>query len=197
VETIQIGKLRLVVAPDDVADDRRERLTRTSKPKQKPKCRKRMSQAKLIFARASLHGIRGVRKVGNGGLIDQPIESNGWRVMPPSLYKGIIPRDAWETAEMLTKGIAIKGYVIADDKRTLRRRWQSFATRVPKISPDWQRIATVTGRVAAAIALAGAIISFFPLVLGLGAIGVALAYDPLLIAVTAEDEWICLYEWWD
>jgi hypothetical protein len=197
METVQIGNLRWVVTPEDIADNPEECVAPASQSRKKGLRRKRASQANLILARANLHKIENVRVIGRGGLVDQAIESNGWRVMPPSLYKGIIPREAWETAEALTKGIPIKGFLIADDRRSVESSRQSIAARIPKINPDWRKIVTITGRVAGAIALAGAVVSFLPLLLGIGAIGVALAYDPLLIAVTADDEWICLYEWWE
>ena len=196
METIQIGNVRLVVAPDDAVDHQWECSTPTSKPRQKAKLRKSISQAKLIFARAHLHRIKNVRKVGHGGLIDQPIKTNGWLVTPPGMYEGIIPREAMPTAEILTKGIPIKGFLIADDQRVNEQVQQNSAARQQTISLDWGKIATGVGKVAAAVAVAGAVISFLPLVLGIGAIGIALSYDPLLIAVTAEDEWICVYEWW-
>jgi len=197
METIQVGNIRLVVAPKEVLAQEDVTCATVPIPKQKAKPRKRISQANLIFARASLQGISDVRKVGDGSLIDEPIEINGWLVMPIDMYKGIIPPEAWQTAETLTKGMSIKGFLVADDKKSIKRKPRAQDVTTPKVSPDWGKIATSLGQVTAAIAVCGAIISFFPLVLGIGAIGIALAYDPLLIAVTAEDEWICVYQWWD
>ena len=197
METIQIdkNKLRWFVAPEiDEASPQRES---TSNQRLKARPRKPVSQAKLIFALAKMHGYENVRKVGEGDLIDQPIKTNGWLVMPIEMYKGIIPREARETAETITKGIAIKGFLIADDMRSVEGRREEPKVLLPKVSPDWGKIASGAGKVAAAIAVGGAIISILPVVLGIGAITLALAYDPLLIAVTAENEWICVYQWWD
>jgi hypothetical protein len=195
VEAVQIGDLVLTVVPE--ADEYPEReCYSVSKPKKKARPRKTVSQSKLILANATINGAENVRKVGRGGLINRPIKTNGWLVMPIEMYKGIIPREGVEIAETLTKGIPIKGFLIAEDVRGIEERRQKPTNLKPNILPDWRKITSGAGRVAAAIAVCGAIISFFPLVLGIGAIGVALAYDPLLIAVTEEDEWMCLYEWW-
>jgi len=196
METVQIGDLVLTVAPEAVETSERESCS-VSKPKEKVRPRKTVSQSKLILANAKLNGNKNVRKVGKGGLIDRAMETNGWLVMPIEMYKGIIPPEAMETAETLTKGIPIKGFLIADDMRSIEHRRQEPRVLLPKVSPDWGKIASSAGKVAAAIAVGGVIISFLPLVLGIGAIGMALAYDPLLIAVTAEDEWICVYQWWE
>lgn len=198
METIQIGNnVRWFVAPEVAeAAPGSESSFPVSKPKRKARPRKAVSQAKIIFAIAEMHGYENVRKVGEGGLIDQPIETNNWLVTRKELYRGIIPPEGLQQAENLTKGIPIKGFVVADDKRRIEQLSPKRTWTAPSISPDWGKIATGAGKVAAAIAVGGAIISFFPLVLGIGVIGAALAYDPLLIAVTAEDEWICLYEWW-
>ena len=194
MDSIQIGNLRFVVAPERQGLHRKERSVSRSKPKVKR--RRLVSQAKQISARAKLYGLENVRKVGDGGLITQPVETKGWLVMPPDMYDGIIPRPAWEAAETLTKGIAIKGFLIADDKRAIeqRERRQEMANRLKSV--NWTNIASTTGRVAGVIAVVGLVISFVPAVLGLALIGVALTYDPLLIAVTEDDQWICVYEWW-
>jgi hypothetical protein len=196
VETVQIGDLVLTVGPEAVVDPGREAGS-VSKPKEKASPRKTVSQSKLILANAKLNGTKNVRIVGKGDLIDRSIITNGWLVLPLEMYKGIIPREGMEIAENLTKGIPIKGFLIADDMRSIEHRRQEATVLKPKISPDWRKIASGAGKVAAAIAVGGAIISLFPLVLGIGALGVAIAYDPLLIAVTAENEWISVYQWWD
>jgi hypothetical protein len=186
VETIQIGNLSFVVAPKETVTKRRNNNSSSvSRSRRKPK-----PQAKRILTIASRHGWDSVRKVGNGGLINQPVMTNGWLVMPIEMYKNIIPPEGIQQAKILTKGIDIKGLLIADDQRNYERQSQK------KSLPEWGKIATGFGKLAAVIALGTAVISFFPIVLGVGAIGAALAYDPLLIAVTTEDEWICLYEWW-
>jgi hypothetical protein len=156
-----------------------------------------VSQSKQIFARAKLYGLENVRQVGNGGLVKEPTETNGWLAMPLNMYDGIIPREAWEAAEILTKGIAIKGFLVADDKRIVDRkmRRQAMIDRVKSV--DWGKVASDAGRVAAAIAVVGAVIAFLPAVLMVGAmVGALTLYDPLLIAVTEDDEWICVHEWW-
>lgn len=193
METVEIGNLRWVVAPQR---QRNECVTSSSKLKPKAKHRKRFSQAKQIFARARMYGASNVRKVGDGAMIEQSIETNGWLVMPKNMYGGIIPRKGLEIAEALTEGIPIKGFVVADDKRAVERRLRKEALVSRLRSIDWANIASTTGRVAGAIAVVAAVISFLPALLLVVAIGGALAYDPLLIAVTEEDEWVCVYEWW-
>lgn len=196
METVQIGDLVLAVAPDVAQPSEVTSASQSSKAKRKAESRRSISQSKLICGRAKMHGFQHVRLVGRGALIDQPMKLNGWLVMPPEMYGGIIPRDAWDAAITLTKGIAIKGFLIADDARSPQHQSQAHPARVPQISINWEKVARGVGWGVAAIAAAGAVISLLPLVLGIGALGIALAYDPLLIAVTAEDEWICLYEWW-
>jgi hypothetical protein len=193
VETIDTGNLPWVVAP------KRQQLVKDLAAKSRPKTkrRKRISQAKKILARARLYGLEDVRKVGDGGLVKEPTETNGWLVMPPPMYDGIIPHEAWEAAEILTKGLPIKGFLVADDKRIVDRklRRQAMIDRVKSV--DWGKVASDAGRVAATIAVVGAVIAFLPAVLMVGAmVGALTLYDPLLIAVTEDDEWICVYEWW-
>ena len=197
METIEIGNLRFVVVPEEQQVQRKERSVSRAKPKTKAKQRRRVSQAKQIFARAKLYGLENVRKVGEGGLIDQPMETNGWLAMPLDMYDGIIPREAWDAAEILTKGIPIKGFLIADDKRIVDRklRRQAMIDRVKSV--DWGKVSSDAGRVAAAIAVVGLVVAILPAVLFFGVmLGALTLYDPLLIAVTEDDEWICVYEWW-
>jgi hypothetical protein len=196
VETVQIRDLVLTVAPSESDVDLNGQTSHKLDPGRKVSRRRKVSQSKLILANAITYGYQNIRRIGNGGLIDRPIKTNGWLVMPPDYYKGIIPPEAWKVAEHLTRGIPVKGFLVAEDLR--REQPPPVGTlRTSKISPDWRKIVTRVGWVAGSIAVAGAVISIFPVVLGIAAVGVALSYDPVLIAVTAEDEWICLYEWWD
>src|SRR5215208_4798076 len=121
MQTVQIGDLVLTVVPEAVETSGRETCS-VSNPKAKARPRKPVSQSKLIFANAKLNGNKNVRKVGEGDLITQPIETNGWLAMPIEMYKGIIPREGMEIAETLTKGIPIKGFLIADDMRSIEQR---------------------------------------------------------------------------
>jgi hypothetical protein len=196
VETVQIRNLVLTVVPD-VAQVTEGSFFPASKPKRKAEPRRNVSQSKLIFAIAKKYGFKNVRLIGYGSLIDQTIESNGWLVMPMDKYKCIIPPEVMQQAETLTKGIPIKGFLVAEDRRRLEQQSQKKVLTAAEPSPDWGKIAGITGKVAATIAVVGLTISFLPLVLGVAAIGAALSYDPLLIAVTAEDEWIVVGEWWD
>ena len=199
METIQIDKMEWVVMPEFVVVPEVEQVRKKERSvaKSKAKPRRRVAQSKQIFARAKLYGLENVRKVGEGGLIDQPMETNGWLAMPLDMYDGIIPREAWDAAETLTKGIAIKGFLIADDKRVVDRKLQrqEVVNRIKSV--DWERAASTMGRAAAAIAVVGLVIAALPVVVMFGVmLGALTLYDPLLIAVTEDDEWICVYEWW-
>lgn len=195
MDTIENRQLRFVVAPEEKRVGSKDNSVSKSKPKVKP--RRHISQAKQIFARAKLYRLENVRKVGDGELITQPVETKGWLVMPPDMYDGIIPREAWDVAQVLTQGIAIKGFLIADDKRAIDRklRRQEIINRVKSV--DWGKVATETGRVVAAITVVGVAIVALPALLVVGAVATTVSLDPLLIAVTEDDEWIAVYEWWD
>lgn len=260
--TIQIGKnLPWVVAPEeDGATVGTESFFTVSKRKWKVGPRKPRSQANRILALAKAQGWEDVRRVGRGGMIGEPLETNGWLVMPIEMYKGSIPFEAFQRESIIKARVKVKGFLIADDQQRSRQGWNRiaaiwprYATELKKISNvvtdilqrakdhlhyvatlppskriewkeitnvithglqsakqrwtslasiwssheiDWKKSADVLGKVALAAVIVMAISSLLPVILLVMAIGAGLVYDPLLIAVTEEDEWICLYEWW-
>jgi hypothetical protein len=197
MEQIQIGDLVLTVAPDVAESSQEGSAFPTSKPKRKVEPRRNVQQSKLILAIAKKHGFENVRQIGYGALPDQPLASNGWLVMPRQMYKGIIPPHVLQQAEILTKGIPIKGFIVADDQRHIEQERKNKVAAKPVVTPDWRKIAATAGKAAAVAAVGAAVVAALPVVLGIGLIGATLVYDPLLIAVTAEDEWIVVGEWWD
>jgi hypothetical protein len=193
VETIQIGDIRWVVAPEIAGKQNREAFVSASEPKRKARQQKHRSQLKIIFDNAKKYALKNVRIVGQGGLIDRPIDTNGWRVMPIDMYEDIIPPEVMQDAELLTKGIPIKGFLVAEDKRHIVEKKKPVT---PEIHTDWGEALINLCKVVAAVAVGTVVITNLPLILFAGALGSALVYDPLLIAVTEENEWVCVAEWW-
>ncbi len=197
METVRINDLVFVVVPDAAEAPERENSFSISKPKRKAGLRKSVSQLKLLLAVAKRRGWENVRKIGHGGMINQPIETNGWLVMPIAMYKGIIPPEAIQKIETLANiGIHVKGFLIADDQRHAAEQWNDVASQRPSNVIDWEKTANVLGKILAVTMIGAVIISLFPLFLAVGAIGAGIAYDPILIIVTDEDEWVSLYEWY-
>jgi len=196
VETVQIKDLVFTVAPEVAKVSETEPSSLVSIPAGEANTLKTDSQSNRILAIAKECGWDDVRVVGEGGVINQPIELNGWLVMPIGLYKKSIPPEAFQRVETIINAEGkMKGFLIADDLRSGEKQSANARFEIPAVSPDWGKIATGIGKVAAVVAVITAVISFLPILLGVGAIGAALVYDPLLIVVTAEDEWVCIYEW--
>jgi hypothetical protein len=127
--------------------------------------------------------------VGRGGMINKPVETNGWLVMRLEDYKGNIPPEALEKMEEVKKKCNVEGFLIADDLRSDK----------PAESPASDIILKIVLAVVAVIAIGILMIPILMISAALmGALGGALYVDPLLIAVDDESgEWISLFEWWE
>lgn len=185
-----------VVAPEVAAAPEIAPAIRFRKPKRRAAPRLCISQSTVILAIAKMQGWEEVRKVGQGGMIDGPIETNGWKVISLEMYKGIIPPEAMHKVETLTRGIRLKGLLVADDMQHIEQQSRTMPLVAPAVSPDWEKIGAGLGKVALVAAIGMAVIAVLPLVLGVAGVAAALAYDPLIIGVTQENEWIELCEWW-
>ena len=130
---------RFVVAPEAAEVPEIVHAVVIPKPKRKVSPRLSVPQSTLILANAKMNGWEDVRKVGQGDMIDRPIETNGWLVMPIEMYTGIIPPEAIQHAEILTMGVQIKGLLVADDIQHVERQSQTMPLAAPSVSPDWEK----------------------------------------------------------
>jgi hypothetical protein len=198
VETVQINDLVFVVAPEVVEAPKSKSSSSVFRPKGKAGVCNPVPQSKLILAVAKRHGWENVRVVGHGEMIDQPIETNGWQVTPIEEYKGIIPAEALQKVETLADtGIRVKGFLVADDLRHDAQKSVNISSAKVIKGIDWGIVVNVLSKLAAVTLIGTAVITLFPIVLVAGAVVAGIAYDPVLVVVTAENEWICLSEWWE
>jgi hypothetical protein len=177
-----------------------------------------------IWDIANREGWKDVSLFGKGGMIYKHTKVNGWDIFPVMDFKRNIPQEAKNRVAVLNKydhmvNPKIIGFLIADDLRHAKNK--SLAENLEKakeraknlyinkvVEPvqmiDWEKVGNTTGTVIKWLAIAaGAVMAIGVLaaaafaILPVFLIGGALVYDPVLIAVTEDDEWVALYEWWD
>jgi hypothetical protein len=107
--------------------------------------------------------------------------------VPLNQYEGIIPEEAKKEMELVLKSnISVRGWIVADDIENIKKQEITPKVETPTSTTDWEGILKV------ALYSIGIMVAL-PFLLLMAAV----AYDPMLIAVTEEGEFLCIYEWWD
>ncbi len=147
--------------------------------------------------------------VGRGEMIDEPMVVNGWYLTPADQYNGVIPTDGMlRLYYIINSGFKIKGVLVADDLRSLNRKPALPAPQPQLPDINWRfvfetAIKIISGLAVAVVAavvisvLAALLVIFGAAALILGAVGTVLVYDPMLIVITEDDEWVAVYMWLD
>ncbi|MAU01486.1 MAG: hypothetical protein CL608_30465 [Anaerolineaceae bacterium] len=126
------------------------------------------------------------------GMIDEPMEINGWDFRPFEMDDCEIPREAWRQVELLREqDIPILQVIVGHnlkEEEDKRKRIEAYRNNLEKIG----KAMAVTAGVALTLVtwLAGAVTA-----LVLGFITLVLAVDPILIVVLEDGTWLCVAEW--
>lgn len=130
--------------------------------------------------------VEGYEIIGVGEMIEGPVEIGGWYLVPLDQYKSTIPPEAHQAiARILKSGVKVKGFIVAEDMAKVELKHKA---KVALPQTDYGALATKALKMAAVVI--GAVC------LGLiYLVGMALAYDPLLICCTEENQWLLCAEW--
>lgn len=129
--------------------------------------------------------VAGCNIIGSGPMIEGPIEVGDWYCVPMEQYKSTMPPEANQAiARFVKSGVVIKGYIVAEDIREYQAK-QKAKPSPPKVESD--QVAAVLGVVFAIMGVIGLAMLQFVLAL--------VAVDPILIAVTEDDQWLELHSW--
>lgn len=125
--------------------------------------------------------------IGHGGMIYTPQQIGQWWIVPAQDYKGKIPPDIQRKMfELVNQGVAIQGFLIAEDMAVIearRKREQEKKEATEKaVKMGMQALAVPF------IALRMGLILF---------VSALMAFDPMLIGILEDGSWICLGTWFD
>jgi hypothetical protein len=185
-----------------------------------------ISEADLVLDIAQKNGWKDCNIFGSGDMIDHPVESMGWNLIPAELFEYSIPAEGMDRVlQIINAGVRIQGVVIADDLRRIDRRQKPARPRLSlapvkvafsKIGRALLGLIAIAGAVLlglAAIAIAGAalialiksapILILFPLLFVGAAMsgGPQMSEDPQLIILVDDGNgglsWITVLTWYD
>ncbi|MDD1777312.1 MAG: hypothetical protein LUQ65_04015 [Candidatus Helarchaeota archaeon] len=158
----------------------------------------------------SQNGWTDVEEFYQGEMIENPLNCNGWELIPADQYEYSIPPEAVQrVCQLVNAGVQIKGIVIADDPRS--RPVKSVKPAKETLQINWKIIwgvLKILGMVMAGVVAVVAVSALAVVIVaaGLGllvvtALGAALMYDPKLIILISDGEgntiWVSLYTWYD
>jgi len=169
------------------------------------------SEIDVVLEIAKKEGWDDCEVFGHGGMITQPQESKGWKLIPADLYKYSIPREGvGRLHQIINAGVRIQGVIIADDER---RSKSPLTPAKPEVSrPSVEKIVSYIGKallglicVAGAIALisfvALSLIILAPLFILGSLTGAGVDYDPKLVILVDDGKggtvWVSLFTWYD
>ena len=171
------------------------------------------SEIDVVLEIAKKEGWDDCEVFGHGGMITQPQESKGWKLIPADLYKYSIPREGvGRLYQIINAGVRIQGVIIADDERKIK-------SPLPPAKPEVSRqsieiigssigkallgLISVVGAIALIALLALSLIYLAPLIiLGVLALGGAsVIFDPKLVILVDDGKggtvWVSLFTWYD
>lgn len=123
------------------------------------------------------------------GVIEGKMSANGWDFLPMEDDDCVIPKEAWKHVELLKKhNIPIKQIIIGHnvkEEEEKQKRMEALKKGAEQVIGFVSILA-----IGALTAIAGTGIAVV-----LGAIGLLLAIDPILVVVLEDDTWLCVAEW--
>jgi hypothetical protein len=180
------------------------------------------SEVDIVLDLANQKGWKDCEIFGSGDMITQPLDSNGWTLIPADLYEYSIPaQGADRVLQAINAGVRIKGVIIADDQRRTEptpSRFKVFLqsagavlSSMGKVLLGWLGKAMLGLLLVAGVIAIGCLIFLAITKLGLAILGIAFLgmlfsgtatdYDPKLIILVDDGnggtEWISLFTWYD
>jgi hypothetical protein len=174
---------------------------------------------KQVLEIAKRKGWDNVVVMGDGDMIDRPQTIGEWMVYPADQYPSEIPQEGMNRVyQLVNAGVRIKGVAVLDDLRHPRPRLRPILLPpptpepiqrkwvIPHIDVDWGFVFSTTAKillgtvavglaVIAGIALLAVALAVGTALLILAGVGAALAYDPALVVVTEDNQWVAVYMW--
>lgn len=166
-----------------------------------------MSEADLVLKIAQQNGWKDCEIFGHGGMITQPLESLGWKLIPADLFEYSIPAEGVDRIlQIINTGVRIQGVIIADD--TLRTNPPSTLSKPVVTLPSTRVVFSMLGKALLALA-ALAMVTLVGLSIAVGVfflapmilLCAAVSRDPKLIILVddgnGETVWISVLTWFD
>lgn len=123
------------------------------------------------------------------GVIEGKKSVNGWDFLPLEDDDCVIPKEAWKHVELLRENnIPIKQIIIGHNVKEEEERQRRMAS-LKKGAEQVIGFVSILA-IGALTAIAGTGIAVV-----MGAIGLLLAIDPILIVVLEDGTWLCVAEW--
>ncbi len=150
---------------------------------------------------------------GHGDMITQPMQSQGWNLIPADLYEYSIPAKGVDRLlQIIDAGVHIQGVIIADDTRRVEPK--PAPTRPMKPLPSEKTVFSIIGKVliglivlSGIVLVAAFVVIKGPLfilcsIFGLSLLhGVTNDFDPQLIILVDDGNggtaWLSVLTWYD
>jgi hypothetical protein len=125
--------------------------------------------------------------VWEGGMVYEPCQVGEWWVTPSKQYKGKVPLEIKQNGvDLLNSGASVIGFLVAKDMEEIKAEQEKERKR-----KEARKKAIQTG-------LGLLAIPFYVMGAGLAlAVGAALRFDPMLIAVLEDGRGVCCGIWYD
>jgi hypothetical protein len=161
----------------------------------------------LVLSVAQQNGWKDCEIFGYGDMRAQPLESNGWNLIPADVFQYSIPAEGVNRiVTIMNAGVRIQGVIIADD---LRKTEPPPAPKKPLVTlPSAASVLSTISKVLTGLIVFGAVVLFgrilLTVALVLGAIIVlcmAITHDPKLIILVEDGNgntaWVSVLTWFD
>jgi len=123
--------------------------------------------------------------IGSGEMIDKPTFIGDWYCIPLKQYESTIPVPGIQAIDRILKSdLRIRGIIVAEDAKKIKQK-EAIKINPPKM--DGVNLAALGVALTAAMSLG--------FLLFVGLLSMLMTFDPLLIAITEENQWLLLYEW--
>jgi hypothetical protein len=144
--------------------------------------------------------------LGQAALPERPVRAGNWLIIPATQDTSVIPERAFKRVQTLyAAGIRPKGFVLVHEAPALLaapaaakstagwRAWLPGQKKAADVAATGRgaRAATILVQALALLAVGAVVIVALPLVALIGVV----ALDPILIAVTEDDDWIEIDRW--
>ena len=137
------------------------------------------------------------RVLGRAPMPSAPIHLEEWLLVPAQLDNSDVPaRTIDRISKVYAAGLRPKGFVIIHEAPKILQSpsmTSSEPARIPEFVQHSGNAARLVGQVAGAVARLAATVG---VALPVALVTLALLIDPILVAVTEEDDWIEIDRWW-
>jgi hypothetical protein len=160
------------------------------------------SEADVVLELAHRKGWKDCEIFGHGAMIDQPLESMGWKLIPADKYEYSIPAEgASRVMQVINAGVRVQGVIIADDGK--RAKPVPQPARPQRSAPSLEKVLTFLAMLIMGLSVAAFFVFLAPLILLFSIIPLAVGtdYDPKLVILVDDGAggtlWVSLLTWFD